>query len=190
MGCAVGFPVPRVVGRAVGDPRRVGVAVGDPVARAVRPTVRVGVGRADAWVDGVGVGGPGVSDGVGRGAADGLGELVLTTAAGFLCPPPATRMSGAPALGSSLPTPGTESGSSPGEETMLTTKSARYADASAPRSQPVQRNQRRRRPVSSTKIGNGCWSRAGSGLSVMTSVCSGPAGGDGDVGDEPHSAAR
>lgn len=80
VGCAVGLPVPRVVGRAVGDPRRVGVAVGDPVACAVR----VGAGRAEARFDGVGVGGPGVSDGVGCAGADGLGVLVLTTAAGRL----------------------------------------------------------------------------------------------------------
>lgn len=168
VGRAVGRPVPRGVGRAVGDPLRDGVAVGATVGFVVRPTVRDGVGRVDALGDGLEELGPGVSVGVGcPGAAGGPGVDVVTTSAGRLCPPPATGMSGAAGFGSSRPTPGTDRGSSPGEDTTLMTNSVRYAEARPPTSQPVQRNQRRRRPLSSTKIGNRCDSPAASGGSVM-----------------------
>jgi hypothetical protein len=108
----------------VGDPRRVGVVVGTAEGADDRRGVRDGVGWAVARGDGLALVGVGVSAGIGVLAA-GLGVLVVTIAAGFLWPPPATGMSGAAALGRSRPTPGNDKGSRPGDDTMLKMNSAR-----------------------------------------------------------------
>lgn len=122
MGRAVGLPVRRGLGRAVGDPC-VDLADGVADGAVLRPRVRDGVGSAVGCpvrlAAGVGVG---LSKGK-TGAGVGVAELM--TCDGRCFPLPGTGMSGAEALGSSRPTPGIDSGSSPGEDAMLTANNTR-----------------------------------------------------------------
>lgn len=77
----------------------------------VRPRVEVGVG-VRVGVEEVGT------------TAAGVGDRVVTTSAARFLPLPA-GMFGAEALGSNRPTPGTDSGSRPGDAVMLMTNSTR-----------------------------------------------------------------